>query len=81
MTAQIETAIIEQSPTGRQKLVAWLRAFEEAMDYDPREYTDASIKYLRNEVKQLKARLDKAEAATKASPDAATFPNSTRRQI
>ena len=57
MTAQIETAITEQNPSRWQKLLAWLTAFEEAMDYDPRE---ASIKHLRAEVDRLNARLDAA---------------------
>ncbi len=58
MTAQIETAITEQNPSLWQKLLAWLTAFEEAMDYDPQE---ASIKHLRAEIDRLNARLDAAQ--------------------
>ena len=58
MTTQIKTAITGQKPSRWQKLLAWLNAFEEAMDYDPQE---ASIKYLKTEVEQLSARLEEVE--------------------
>ena len=58
MATQIETTITAQDPSRWQKILAWLTAFEEAMDYDPQE---ASIKHLRAKVDQLNARLDEAE--------------------
>lgn len=61
VTARIETAIAEQAHSPWQKLLAWLTAFEQAMDYDPQEYADAGIKHLRTEVGRLNARLDEFE--------------------
>ena len=61
MTAQIETANAMENPSRWQKLLAWLAAFGQAMDYDPQEYANASIKHLRTEVERLNARLDEAE--------------------
>ncbi len=61
MAAQIESANTEKNPSRWQRLLAWLAAFEQAMDYDPQEYTDASIRHLRAEVERLNVRLDAAE--------------------
>lgn len=61
MTARIETAIAEQAHSPWQKLLAWLTAFEQAMDHDPQEHANASIKHLRAEVDRLNARLDAFE--------------------
>lgn len=61
MTGQIESAIAEQNPSRWQKLLAWLTAFEQAMAYDPQEYTDAAIRQLREEVARLEARVIELE--------------------
>lgn len=64
MTTQIETAITAQTPSRWQRLLAWLTAFEEAMDYDPQQEASASIKRLNAEVERLSARLDEAEGGS-----------------
>ena len=61
MTAQIETANAATNPTRWRRLLAWLTALEQAMDYDPQEHTDASVKHLREEVRRLAARLRDVE--------------------
>jgi len=61
MTGQIETPTPEQNPSRWQKLMAWLTAFEQAMAYDPREYTDEPIRRLRAEVAQLETRVIELE--------------------
>ena len=61
MTGQIESAITEQNPSRWQKLLAWLTAFEQAMDYDPQEHTDATIRQLGEEVARLEARVIELE--------------------
>lgn len=60
---QINTAITGQSPSRWQKLLAWLRSIEQALDYDPQEHTDARIKQLKAEVNRLSARLDATEGS------------------
>ncbi len=61
MTRQIETAVAEQNPSRWQKLQAWLTAFEQAMNYDPQEHTDATIRHFREEVAQLETRVIELE--------------------
>ncbi len=61
MTGQIETPIAEQNPSRWQKLLARLTAFEQAMNYDPRAHTDATIRHLRQEVARLETRVAELE--------------------
>ncbi len=61
MTGQFETPTAEQNPSRWQKLMAWLTAFEQAMAYDLREYTDATIRRLRAEVAQFETRVIELE--------------------
>ena len=61
MTGQIETAIAEQNPSRWQKLKAWLTTFEQAMAYGHLEYTDESIRHLREEVARLETRVIELE--------------------
>ena len=60
---QINTAVTGQSLSRWQKLLAWLRSVEQALDYDPQEHTDAGIKELKAEIDRLNARLDAAEGS------------------
>ncbi len=71
MTTQLETT---QAPSLWKRLLAWLRAFEEAMDYDPQEYTRANIRHLNDEVKRLNRRLDVAERRNQYVTDGVSFP-------
>ena len=61
MTGQIETPIAEQNPSRWQKLMGWITAFEQAMAYDPQDYTDSTIRRLRAEVAQLETRVIELE--------------------
>ncbi len=61
MTGQIESAIAEQSTSRWQKLLAWLTAFEQAMNYDPQEHTNATLRQLREEVARLETRMIELE--------------------
>ncbi len=61
MTGQIESAIAEQSTSRWQKLLAWLTAFEQAMNYDPQENTNAALRQLREEVARLETRMIELE--------------------
>ena len=61
MTRQIKTAVAEHSPSRWQKLQAWLTAFDKAMNYDPQENTDATIRHFREEVAQLATRVIELE--------------------
>jgi len=61
MTGQIETPTAEQNPSRWQKLMGWFTAFEQAMAYDPQDYTDSTIRRLRAEVAQLETRVIELE--------------------
>ena len=61
MTGQIESAIAEQSTWRWQKLLTWLTAFEQAMNYDPQEHTNATLRQLREEVARLETRMIELE--------------------
>jgi hypothetical protein len=50
-----------QSPSRWQKLLAWFRAVDQALDYDPQAQNRASIKQLSEAVTELNVRLDAAE--------------------
>ena len=61
MTRQTKTAVAEQNSSRWQKLQAWLTAFEQAMNYDPQENTDATIRHFREKVAQLETRVIELE--------------------
>lgn len=61
MNTQIETANAEQVPTRWQKTLTWLSAVEAAMNYDPQENANTSIKSLRADVDRLNKRLNEVE--------------------
>ena len=61
MTRQIETAVAERNSSRWQKLQAWLTAFEHAMNYDPQENTDTTIRHFRDEAAQLETRVIELE--------------------
>ena len=57
MTEQKKFAIVEQNPTRWQKLLAWLTAFDQAMNYDPQANTDTTIRQLREGVARLETKV------------------------
>ena len=57
MTEQKKSAIVEQNPTRWQKLLAWLTAFDQAMNYDPQANTDTTIRQLREGVARLETKV------------------------
>ena len=57
MTEQKKSAIVEQNPTRWQKLLAWLTAFDQAMNYDPQSNTDTTIRQLREGVARLETKV------------------------
>ena len=61
MTAQIETAKAAENSSRWQTLLAWLAAFEQAMDYDPEEQLYQSHKRLNQQVERLQARVQDLE--------------------
>ena len=67
MTEQTGFAIETQNPTRWQKVVAWLSAFEEAMNYDPQANTDATIGKLRQGVARLESRVIELERSNQQS--------------
>ncbi len=57
MIEQKKSAIVEQNPTRWQKLLAWLTAFDQAMNYDPQANTDTTIRQLREGVARLETKV------------------------
>ncbi len=57
MTEQKKFAIVEQNLTRWQKLLAWLTAFDQAMNYDPQANTDTTIRQLREGVARLETKV------------------------
>ncbi len=57
MTEQEKFAIVEQNLTRWQKLLAWLTAFDQAMNYDPQANTDTTIRQLREGVARLETKV------------------------
>ncbi len=57
MTEQKKSAIVEQNPTRWQKLLAWLTAFDQAMNYDTQTNTDTTIRQLREGVARLETKV------------------------
>ncbi len=63
MTKQIKTAIVEQNPTRWQKLLAWLTAFDQAMNYDPQANNDTTIRHLKEGVARLETKVTALEGS------------------
>ena len=61
MAGQIKNATTEQTPSGWQKLLAWLTTWVEAVDYNPQAHTDATIRHLREDVGRLETRVSELE--------------------
>ena len=57
MTEQKKSAIVERNPTRWQKLLAWLTAFDQAMNYDPQASADTTIRQLREGVARLETKV------------------------
>ncbi len=57
MTEQKKFALVEQNLTRWQKLLAWLTAFDQAMNYDPQANTDTTIRQLREGVARLETKV------------------------
>ncbi len=57
MTEQKKFASVEQNPTRWQKRLAWLTAFDQAMNYDPQANTDTTIRQLREGVARLETKV------------------------
>lgn len=65
MTIETQTANSIETPSLWQRTLARLSAFEEAMDYDPQQEANASIRRLKTEVAELTARLDEVEGSAR----------------
>ncbi len=57
MTEQEKFASVEQNLTRWQKLLAWLTAFDQAMNYDLQANTDTTIRQLREGVARLETKV------------------------
>ena len=61
MIVQNETVFAEQNASRWQKLMARLATFEQSMNYNPHEHTDANVSHLWRKVSILETRVNELE--------------------